>query len=240
MIPSTQNEVVMKPEFDEFAESYDKLIKNPVRDLFSSHESMYFHTRKRDLILDRFRKRGISLTDSAYLDIGCGKGELLGLLRNSVGSVAGCDPSAKMLAQVDGVDVRVQEDPRRIPFEDQSADLVTAVCVYHHVPVEERVALTREVVRVLRPGGTFCIIEHNPINPMTRWIVGRTPVDAEAVLLPLTEARTLLQQAGVEVQDRSYFLYLPEALYRVFGWVEGMLTGIPLGGQYAIYGRRPT
>ena len=228
----------MKPEFDEFAESYDKLLQNPVRDLFSSHASMYFHTRKRDLILRRFQKRGLTLTRSAYVDVGCGKGELLRLLRSSVGSAAGCDPSAKMMAQVDGLDVRVQEDPRRIPFEDECADLVTAVCVYHHVPVEERVALTREVVRLLRPGGTFCIIEHNPINPMTRWIVSKTPVDADAVLLPLAETRTLLQKAGLEVEDWSYFLYLPQALYRIFGWVEGMLTGIPLGGQYAIYGRR--
>jgi hypothetical protein len=41
----------------------------------------------------------------------------------------------------------------------------------------------KEIQRVLRPGGVFSLIEHNPLNPVTRLIVSRTPVDGNAKLL---------------------------------------------------------
>jgi hypothetical protein len=46
-----------------------------------------------------------------------------------------------------------------------------------------RPSFTAEVLRVLGTRGIFCIIEHNPLNLATRFIVSRTPVDADAHLL---------------------------------------------------------
>ena len=40
-----------------------------------------------------------------------------------------------------------------------------------------------DMVRVTRPGGLVCVIEHNPLNPLTRLAVNRCPFDADAVLL---------------------------------------------------------
>ena len=40
---------------------------------------------------------------------------------------------------------------RRVPFEDASFDVVTMVCVYHHVDLADRPALTADVSRVLKP-----------------------------------------------------------------------------------------
>jgi SAM-dependent methyltransferase len=76
-----------------------------------------------------------------------------------------------MMAQIQGVETRVQQDPLRRPYEDGRFDFVTAVCVDHHVPLAGRAQLTSEVRRVLLPGGTFCIIEHSPSSPATRTIV---------------------------------------------------------------------
>ena len=65
--------------------------------------------------------------------------------------------------------VTVQQDPERLPYGTGEFDLVTAVCVYHHVTVDDmRHKLTAEIRRVLKPGGIFCIIEHNPLNPATQ------------------------------------------------------------------------
>jgi hypothetical protein len=91
---------------------------------------------------------------------------------------------------------------------------------------------------VLKPGGTFAIIEHNPYNPVTRGIVKRTPVDADAILLKPSETRSLMGRQGFAIRDLQYFLYLPEKLYRSLGALETIFLGLPLGGQYAAFGAR--
>jgi SAM-dependent methyltransferase len=115
-----------------------------------------------------------------WLDVGCGQGELLRLGRPYFRSVAGCDVSGAMLKHCVDLQVRRQLAPSELSFPDGVFDLVTAVCVYHHIPDTDRSSLTAEVLRVLRPGGIFSIIEHSPVNPATRLIVARTPVDADA------------------------------------------------------------
>lgn len=172
-----------------------------------------------------------------YLDVGCGKGELLSLLGRDFAYAAGCDPSSGMLESARDFPVRLQQDPGRIPFDDAQFDFVTAVCVYHHVPPPERAALTREVRRVLRPGGVFAIIEHNPRNPATRVIVSRTSVDADAILLTDSESRSLLKGSGLSIDWSCYFLYLPEKFYHRAAAIENLLRRVPLGGQYAVFGQ---
>jgi SAM-dependent methyltransferase len=140
-----------------------------------------FPCRKRDLIRAYFRKHGVDSKPLRYLDVGCGKGDLASLLVQDFSRVAGCDPSGEMLKSAQNLEVRVQDDPGKIPFDSGQFAFATAVCVYHHVPPSDRLAVTAEVVRVLRPGGVFAIIEHNPWNPATRIIVKRCPVDENAV-----------------------------------------------------------
>src|ERR1035437_5842782 len=211
-----------KPEFDHFSGSYDRLLNDPIRDRFSPGGAEFFHLRKRDLIRDYFRRRRTDTGKLAYLDLGCGKGELVSLLRNDFARVAVCDPSEGMLRAGElvskGIETRVQDDPGRIPFDSAEFDFVTAVCVFHHVPPSARATLVREAHRVLRPGGTLAIVEHNPYNPITRLIVCRTPVDADAILLRPIETRRLIRDAGLTVDDWRYFLYFPEPLYR---WLSG-------------------
>ena len=229
--------------FDRLSSSYEELLRDPIRDRFTGQESMFFHRRKADLIRRFFQRRGTATSGLRYLDVGCGKGELLQLLQPSFQRAAGCDVSAgmmhEMMQKIAEIDIRVQPDALRIPFGDAEFDLVTAVCVYHHVPPADRPALTKEIRRVLRPGGIFCMIEHNPRNPVTRLIVSRTPVDADAILVPAGEARQLAAGAEMVPLERDYFLYFPQALYRYLGRLEAALARIPLGGQYALFSSRP-
>jgi SAM-dependent methyltransferase len=226
---------VTEPRFDQLSSSYEELLRDPLRDRFAGPEPAFFHRRKRDLIRRFFRRRRLSTAGLRYLDVGCGKGELLGLLQADFEYVAGCDVSSGMVGEIAGIETQVQDDPLRIPFDDAGFDLVTAVCVYHHVPPADRQTLTREVRRVLRPGGIFCIIEHNPFNPVTRLIVSRTPVDTDAILLPAAEARGLTAAAGLAPLEQDYFLYFPQAIYRYLGCLEAVLAKVPLGGQYALF-----
>jgi SAM-dependent methyltransferase len=225
-----------KPEFDQFSGAYGELLEDPLRQRFNGGAGAAFHVRKRDLIRDFFKRQRVATRKLRWLDVGCGKGELLTLLRDDFGEVCGCDPSAGMLEGAKGIQTYVQPDPPMLPFDDGRFDFVTAVCVYHHVAGNLRPTLTAEVRRVLRPGGWFAIIEHNPYNPLTRLIVSRTPVDADAVLLRPSETRRLLG-GGFRIEALRYFLYFPEGLYRSFSGLERVLRGIPLGGQYAVFAR---
>jgi ubiquinone/menaquinone biosynthesis C-methylase UbiE len=122
-----------QPEFDRFSGSYEELIKDPIRDRFMGPGPQFFHLRKRDLIREYFSARRIDTRKLRYLDVGCGKGELLSLLRDDFHQVAGCDPSPGMLSSSQGVETRVQGDFGKIPFADGAFDFVTAVSVFHHV-----------------------------------------------------------------------------------------------------------
>ena len=226
------------PRFDKLSGSYEDLLRDPIRDRFSATGSQFFHLRKRDLIRQFFRGRTDTRT-LRYLDVGCGKGELLNLLRGDFHAVAGCDVSGEMMQGIEAIETRRQEEPLKVPFSDGSFDFVTAVCVYHHVAPADRPALTKEISRVLKPGGIFCMVEHNPLNPVTRLIVSRTPVDEDAILLHSAEARRLTQGAGMTAIGQEYFLYLPETLYRFAGGLERLLRKIPFGGQYALFASAP-
>lgn len=226
-----------KVEFNEYAGQYEDLLKDPLRDRFAAG-GQFFHRRKMQLILEYLAAQGLNPKKLTWLDIGCGRGELLTLGKASFGRVTGCDVSAEMMASCRGFETRVQTNPGEIPSESGTFDLVTAVCVYHHVPPEDRAAITREAKRVLKPGGVFAIIEHNPFNPITRLIVSRTPVDANAHLLRSSQTSQILRDAGMRSIQTRFFLYVPEALYPKLTGVEHALARVPLGGQYAVFARK--
>lgn len=224
-------------EFDEYAGNYQKLVGDPVRDWFGPGDHFFF-VRKWELLAKHLRSLGMRPESLSWLDIGCGRGDLLRIGAPCFQRAVGCDVSEGMLADAAGLEVFPQPSPTELPFSDRSFDLATAVCVYHHVVPELRLGLTREMARILRPGGVACIIEHNPLNPVTQMIVRRLPVDRDAQLLTWSTAGTLLRASGLEGIQTKQFLFMPEAVYKRAGKIEKWLEWLPLGGQYATFGRR--
>lgn len=89
------------------------------------------------------------------LEVGCGWGELAAwIARETEAEVVAVDLSPRMveLALERGVDARVA-DVQDLPFSNGAFDLVVAAWMLYHVPDLERGLA--EIVRVLRPGGTF-------------------------------------------------------------------------------------
>jgi SAM-dependent methyltransferase len=228
----------IRPEFDQYAPSYSELLDDPVRNRFA-RDPLHFHRRKWALIQRLLKRAGVVASTQRWLDVGCGRGELLEIAGSHFSQAVGCDPSAGMLSFHPSFGMRQQLSPVELPFEDRSVDFVTAVCVYHHVHGVARTQLTREIERVLAPGGLCCIIEHNPWNPVTSAIVKRCPVDADAELLTARAAAGLLEEAGFQTLSTDYFLYLPEKLFQHLDFLEEMLRRTPFGGQYALLARAP-
>jgi SAM-dependent methyltransferase len=225
-------------EFDNYANDYDNLLRDPMRDRFVRN-SDFFHRRKWILIADFMSRRGLDSRDLAWLDVGCGRGELLNYGAPHFGSIAGCDPSQEMVRSAgSNIEMRIQPRCDVLPFESSSFDFVSAVSVYHHVEENHRLPLMREISRVLRTNGIACIIEHNPFNPVTQLIVSRTPVDADARLLTASCARKYLKHTGFTLLESRYFLYLPEPIFNRVPSAENLLRAIPLGGQYAVFARK--
>lgn len=94
------------------------------------------------------------------LDIGCGTGANLPMLRAVAGEgrVASVDYSSLALefaqSHPEAQNVAlVQADGLRLPFADESVDVVTMLDVLEHLSDDERAL--QEVWRVLRPGGAY-------------------------------------------------------------------------------------
>lgn len=227
----------MPTEFDKFSDTYDDLLKDPIRDRFAGAGGASFYSRKLDVLSGFLKDRGLNPSGLSLLDVGCGKGDFLKISASCFHQLAGCDPSEKMLREIDSpsITVRLQQNPNEIPYDSNQFDVLTAMCVFHHVPLEARHALCLEMHRVLRPNGVMCLLEHNPFNPVTQIIVRRTPVDADAKLLTPSLSKQLFRRAGFTVMHTQHFLYLPEMLYARMGWLENSLAMVPLGGQYAMF-----
>jgi SAM-dependent methyltransferase len=223
-------------EFDKFADIYSELLDDPARRRFAQ-DPLHFHRRKLVVIERVLSEMGIPTATRRWLDVGCGQGELLSLGANLFGKCGGCDVSPEMLPSNSALEVSRQPTPVDLPYDSGTIDFVTAVCVFHHVHGADRLLLLKEICRVLRKDGLFCLIEHNPWNPVTRGIVKRCPVDVDAELLASRTAKQLFRMSGLEAVRTEYFLFMPARMFARFWKLEGLLGRVAVGGQYAMFGR---
>ena len=83
------------------------------------------------------------------LDVGCGRGRALELLKSKGIEAVGLEASGSRLQELAGRGLEVQEgSATELPFEDKSFDTVTLRHVLHHL--EDHEAALREAARVAR------------------------------------------------------------------------------------------
>jgi O-antigen chain-terminating methyltransferase len=105
--------------------------------------------------------------DALIVDVGCGRGEWLELLREHGLNAQGVDLNGVLVDQcrADGLDV-VQEDLieflGRLP--DSSVSVVTGFHVVEHLTIEDLLSLLNQIMRVLSPGGLVILETPNPRN----------------------------------------------------------------------------
>ena len=221
--------------FDAYKSNYRNVVQSSID--FSGLPHIFFMRAKADLLGELIDRR-LGSRKPVMLDVGCGVGSFHPLLRSMVGGLSGIDVSSASIAQArtDNGDVDYADyDGSRFPFEDGGFDLVTAICVMHHVSPTDWPRFIREMRRVVRPGGLVCVIEHNPYNPLTRLAVARCEFDRDAVLLSGSCVRKLMSDAALNEIATRHFLLLPsDAGYA--RRVERAMEGLPLGAQHATFG----
>jgi len=140
------------------------------------------------------------------LDIGCGTGTLVTLIKQLHSDVAvlGLDPDPKALAlarrkaERAAVSIRLDQGfSNQLPYAEASFDRVFSSFMFHHLHAELREKTLCEVRRVLAPGGRFHMLDfERPESQAGGWFAGllhakhRLRDNAEGRLL------TLMHQAG--------------------------------------------
>jgi SAM-dependent methyltransferase len=109
--------------------------------------------------------RGYVTPAARVLDLGCGRGGVVELIRGDVELAAGLDPDSRSLTshRASGMPI-LRGVGEHLPFAGGSFDLVVSVWVLEHL--KEPSTVFGEVRRVLRPGGHFIFLTPNLRNPL--------------------------------------------------------------------------
>lgn len=230
----------MSAEFDHHVSTYDEKLQRAL--VIPGTDAGWFARLKAGHMIRTAAQCWGTLTGLRMLDVGCGTGVILAAMQSLGVHFAGTDPSEKMLevarANAPHADLRVMLPNGKIPFAPESFDLAYAVCVLHHVPLGERLAFVNGMTRMVRPGGRVAVYEHNPFNPLTRLTVSRCEFDQGVVLSSLRETCALFRAAGLVVEHAPYIGFIPWET-RVSPQADSFLAWLPLGAQYAVWGRVP-
>jgi ubiquinone/menaquinone biosynthesis C-methylase UbiE len=182
--------------------------------------------------LDRWLNRYIPLAGDGLriLDAGCGPGHYSSLLHERGFRVTGIDGSEEMLAIARasslGVEFKLADLTRSLPFPDSSFDYIVCIEVLRYLPDVNRIL--PELVRILRPGGT-CLITAMPLfNANGYWFVNRA-----AGLLRTKTISPLRQFFATSSELRRQFRKSGFTTVSVHGvytgpvnWVERLASGL--------------
>ncbi|HIK44840.1 MAG TPA: class I SAM-dependent methyltransferase [Leptolyngbyaceae cyanobacterium M65_K2018_010] len=114
--------------------------------------------------------QGLTLSqDMALLDLCCGSGQTTRFLTAYSPNVIGLDASPLSLQRAERNVPQaqfVQGWAEAMPLEDSRFDVVHCSAAIHEMTDDQRAAIFKEVLRVLKPGGIFTLIDfHRPQNP---------------------------------------------------------------------------
>jgi len=178
--PEKMNEDV--DHFNRWAPSYERSVM----------QRLYFGPVHRKM-LDLLVREASRPAPARILDVGCGTGRLLraAAARWPAAQLLGVDPAPLMVSEAARLTpgaVFVPGSAEALPFADGSVDLLVSSLSFHHWADHQRGI--REIARVLRPGGYFCLADHELLLARL-W---GEKVKSRA------EIRAMMQRAGLAVR----------------------------------------
>lgn len=225
-------------EFDTHARSYSDVLDKSIG--FSGEDSTYFAEYKIRDLHHELAECGLDTgTELRLLDFGCGVGASMEHARRyfAKSELLGIDVSEESLdlARSRHGDIArfLAMSTGDLPAEVSGLDAAYAMCVFHHVDEAMHVELLSKVRSRLKPGGLLMVYEHNPFNPLTVRVVNNCPFDENAKLIRASAMAKRCRDAGFSDVKVKYRVFFPGFL-KVFRFAEGLLSWLPLGGQYYV------
>lgn len=177
--------------------------------------------------IDSDRKKLIDQSDlqpdHRVLDIGCGTGTLVILIKSLYTDIeiAGLDPDPKVLNRARkktkraGFSIRLDQGfSDELPYADKIFDQVFSSFMFHHLDVAEKKKTLHEVRRVLKPGGSFHLLDfahsesqrNRESSLLSRWVHTSHPMknNSEDLILSLMEKAGLADPEKTG-QRRTFF-----------------------------------
>ena len=196
-----------RSHFEQWALSYDRSKLN---------ELVFFPSVRacQEEIADWQQRRGPQPFD--ILDVGCGTGRLLALMSSDEHTrrLVGLDYAEEMVRQASQKEVPdalfLRGDAERLPFADESFDVVTCCNSFHHYP--HQAEAIRGFRRVLRPGGLLVLIDGFRDN-VIGWVifdVAVALVEKHVHHASWSEFKTMINDAGFdELNQRKMNVLAP-------------------------------
>lgn len=138
--------------------------------------------------------KDLAVSGDSVLDLGCGNGRLSELFVGKKYNYLGADISEELIKiaklKYSAAKFVQLSDPLKLPFDDNSFEIVYCLAVIHHIPGKEyRNAFLTEISRVLKPGGKLIL---------TSWNMWKRPGNLGNVI------KHKLKYSGFDLRDIFY------------------------------------
>ncbi len=162
--------------------------------------------RRMALVPLREALQGRDQRQASLLDVATGTGRFLTFVKDNYPrlGVNALDLSAEYLAVArenlapwGGVEF-IEANAETMPVHDASQDVVTCIYLFHELPPKIRAVIAREITRVLKPGGTFIMVDSLQLGDAEDW-------------------DGMLEAFPVYFHEPYYTSYLTEDLSALFG-----------------------
>ena len=205
-----------------------------------SRESIVARVREH---LPTVQAAGAGTAERPVLDLGCGRGEWLEVLREANLQASGVDTNPVLIEQcrARGLEVEYGDALRHLrTLRDASVGAITAVHLLEHLPFATLIALIDQTVRVLAPGGVAIFETPNAHNLLVGACGFHTDPTHETPLAPdvlrfLAEARGL---ARVEIRPLPRHAPLPPLPDDAPPALQHLVAYLNSAEDYAVIGYR--
>ena len=157
---------------DQLPEMLDRSQEHRYDSVYVAFEDLFRGSReeikgRQSVYLPLLQEHGIGSSERPVLDLGCGRGEWLELLREQGFTASGVDRNDRMIECCRATGLQVAQDdalPYLRSLPDASLGAVTSFHMIEHLPFEVTLELVDECLRALRSGGILILETPNPQN----------------------------------------------------------------------------